>query len=71
MLHDHHRIHAAMGGHTSAEGSHFQAVPMPNVLRLWLYRFSLERGFYEVWLDRMMVQPAMRFSRLLCGLEKQ
>ena len=70
MLHDHHRVHAAMGAHTSTEGSHFQAVPMPHVLRLWLYRFSLERGFYEVWLDRMMVQPAMRFSRLLCGLEK-
>lgn len=63
MLHDHHRMHAASGGHLG------QAVAGLNLLprgaRLWLYRFGLERGFYDAWLDRLVVQPVLRLSRYL------
>ncbi len=63
MLHDHHRMHAAAGGHLG------QAVAGLNLLprgaRLWLYRFGLERGFYDAWLDRLVVQPVLRLSRYL------
>ena len=70
MLHDHHRVHAASGGDSAAAGAHLRALPLPDNWRLWLYRFGLECGFYDAWLDRVVVRPAMRLSRLLSGLEK-
>jgi NADH-quinone oxidoreductase subunit L len=71
MLHDHHRVHAAAGGNLKRAGAqHFESAAglLPDGLLRWLYRFGLERGFYDALLDRMVVQPTMRLSRLLGGL---
>ena len=62
-LHDFHRLHAAAGGHLAKTGAHFDL--MPERMRLWLYRFGLQQGFYDAWLDRLVIQPVMRLSRFL------
>ena len=63
MLHDHHRMHAAAGGELGATGKLLHA--LPSGLRLWLYRFGLERGFFDAWLDRLVVLPVIRLARVI------
>ena len=62
-LHDYHRMHAAAGGELGQTDMVLAALPAG--LRLWLYRFGLERGFYDAWLDRLVVLPVMRLARVL------
>lgn len=62
-LHDYHRMHAAAGGDLGPTDTILAA--MPTGLRLWLYRFGLERGFFDATLDRLVVLPVMRIARLL------
>ena len=62
-LHDYHRMHAAAGGDLGSTDTLLSALPAG--LRLWLYRFGLERGFFDASLDRLIVDPVMRLSRIL------
>lgn len=62
-LHDFHRLHAAGGGALMKTGEHYELLPVR--MRLWLYRFGLQQGFYDAWLDRLVIQPVMRLSRFL------
>ncbi|MEO5925721.1 MAG: proton-conducting transporter membrane subunit [Bryobacteraceae bacterium] len=68
MLHDYHRVHAAAGGHLGATGEHYNNL-LPEGLRTWAYRFALDRGFYEAFVDRFAVTPVMKLSRMLGSLE--
>jgi NADH:ubiquinone oxidoreductase subunit 5 (subunit L)/multisubunit Na+/H+ antiporter MnhA subunit len=68
MLHDYHRVHAAAGGHLAPTGEGLiHALPAP--ARLWLYRFGLDRGFYDAVADRLVVAPMMSLSRWLASFE--
>lgn len=62
-LHDFHRIHAAAGGALAKTGEHYGLLPAG--LRIRLYRFGLQQGFYDAWLDRLVILPVMRLSRFL------
>ncbi len=68
MLHDHHKVHAAAGGHLGKTGEHYEGV-LPPGLRLVLYRIGLERGFYDAFADRFVVEPVLRLSRAFASLE--
>lgn len=64
MLHDHHRVHAAAGGHLEPTGAHYETL-LPKRLQIWLYRFALGRGFYDAILDRFIIAPVVGFARFL------
>jgi NAD(P)H-quinone oxidoreductase subunit 5 len=64
MLHDHHRVHAAAGGHLAPTGEHYESL-LPKSLQLWLYRVALGRGFYDAVVDRFIVAPVVAFARFL------
>jgi NADH:ubiquinone oxidoreductase subunit 5 (subunit L)/multisubunit Na+/H+ antiporter MnhA subunit len=68
MLHDHHRVHTAAGGHLPPTGSHYSAL-LPQRLQLFLYRIALGRGFYDALLDRFIIAPVRGTARLLAVLE--
>ncbi|MEK0445596.1 MAG: hypothetical protein RLZZ399_917 [Verrucomicrobiota bacterium] len=56
MLHDHHRVHAAAGGHLDPTGEHLEAL-LPKRLQLFLYRIAIGRGFYDAVVDRFVIAP--------------
>jgi len=62
MLHDYHKMHSAMGGEVAPTGKHLEAM-FPERARLWLYRWSLDRGNLDTILDRFAIGPLMGISR--------
>ncbi len=52
LLHDHHHLEQALGEPVPASGAFWERV-VPRPVRLWLYRFALERGYLDaVVVDR-------------------
>ena len=70
MLHDHHRMHAAAGGHLGATGAHFESF-LPQSMQHWLYRLALDRGHHDTLLDRFAVAPLVRLAERLQQLEQK
>ncbi len=70
MLHDHHRVHAAAGGHLGATGKHFEAL-LPQPMQHWLYRLALDRGHHDTFLDRVVIEPVLHFASGLQRLEQK
>ncbi|MFN7922331.1 MAG: proton-conducting transporter membrane subunit [Bryobacteraceae bacterium] len=68
MLHDYRRMHAASGGQLSETGKHLEEW-LPAPVQLWLYRFGLERGSFDVIVDRFVSAPLVRLSRLLARFD--
>jgi NAD(P)H-quinone oxidoreductase subunit 5 len=68
MLHDYHRVHAAAGGHLNKTGEYY-GLMFPEAVRLWAYRFALDRGFYDAFVHRLAVSPVMTLSKWLAGFE--
>jgi NAD(P)H-quinone oxidoreductase subunit 5 len=68
MLHDYHRVHAAAGGHLGRTGVHYERL-LPGLVRIWLYRAAIERGYYDALVDRVVLTPVMRFARWCEGFE--
>ncbi|MEU5697072.1 proton-conducting transporter membrane subunit [Actinosynnema sp. NPDC020468] len=61
LLHDHHHLEQALGEPVTRSGGGWSRVT-PRPVRLWLYRFALERGY----LDAVVVDHAVgRFARLV------
>jgi NAD(P)H-quinone oxidoreductase subunit 5 len=69
MLHDYHRVHAAAGGHLAFRGERYDQI-LPESLRLWSYRFALDRGFCDAIVNRLAVSPMMRLSQWLGSVER-
>jgi NAD(P)H-quinone oxidoreductase subunit 5 len=42
---------------------------LPQGLRIWFYRFALERGYLDSWLEDYLLQPFLRILRLFDSLE--
>jgi NAD(P)H-quinone oxidoreductase subunit 5 len=66
MLHDYHRMHSAIGGEISHE--HTEDL-LPEPLRVWLYRWALDRGHLDTVLDRWFIFPLLQLSRLFSRLD--
>lgn len=61
LLHDHHHLEQALGGPVARRGAPWSRIT-PRPVRLWLYRFALERGY----LDAVVVERAAGgFARLV------
>jgi NADH:ubiquinone oxidoreductase subunit 5 (subunit L)/multisubunit Na+/H+ antiporter MnhA subunit len=69
MLHDYHKMHSAVGGEFSPTGKHLDSLLSERV-QLWLYRWSLDRGHLDSILDRFVIHPLMRLSRLFARLDR-
>jgi len=68
MLHDYHRMHSAIGGEISPTGSHLEDL-FPEKMRVWLYRWALDRGHLDTILDRWFIHPLLALSKLLTRLD--
>lgn len=68
MLHDHHRLHAAAGGHLTEIGNYYEKF-LPEDLQRWLYRIAIERGYLDTVLDRAIVSPVLALAGWLHRLE--
>ncbi|MBP6823080.1 MAG: hypothetical protein KA368_16140 [Acidobacteria bacterium] len=68
MLHDHHRVHAAAGGHLGVTGVHFEAL-LPQSFQSWLYRLALDRGHHDTFLDRFVVGPVLQIAGIMQRFE--
>jgi NAD(P)H-quinone oxidoreductase subunit 5 len=68
MLHDYHQMHSAMGGELSPTGSRLEDL-FPKRAQLWLYRWALDRGHLDTILDRWVIHPLMRLSKLFARLD--
>ncbi|MEV0678773.1 proton-conducting transporter membrane subunit [Actinosynnema sp. NPDC050436] len=60
LLHDHHHLEQALGEPVGHGGGSWQRL-VPRPVRLWLYRFALERGY----LDAVLVARAAGAARLV------
>jgi NADH:ubiquinone oxidoreductase subunit 5 (subunit L)/multisubunit Na+/H+ antiporter MnhA subunit len=67
LLHDHHTMHAAAGGHLVPADPLFNKLPQG--LRLMLYRIGLAHGHYDAIVDRYVVRPVLALARWLGALE--
>ena len=70
MLHDHHQMHAAAGGHLSETGAHLSRV-IPEPVQQWLFRLAMDRGHLDTILSRLVVEPLVALSRLLGALDRR
>ncbi len=68
MLHDYHHMHSAIGGELPETGKRLEEL-LPEGMQLWLYRWALDRGHLDPILDRFVIHPLMRLSRLFARLD--
>ena len=69
MLHDFHRMHAAIGGEVAPAESQFEDL-LPERVQMWLYRWAFDRGHLDTILDRWVIQPLLDLSMLLARLDR-
>ncbi len=69
LLHDHHGLHAAAGGHLEPTGLHWEKL-VPAPARAWLYRAGLERGFLDSLTDRFLIEPGLNLAWILLYFER-
>ncbi len=68
MLHDYHQMHSAIGGELSPSSSRIEDLA-PEPVRLWLYRWALDRGHLDTILDRFVIYPLLRISNVFARLD--
>jgi NAD(P)H-quinone oxidoreductase subunit 5 len=59
ILQDYHLLENAIGGHLTHRAGFWERF-VPEAVRIWLYRFLLERGYLDSGIDRWIVQPFTR-----------
>jgi len=69
VLHDLHGIEGALGERPS-RSSGYLATALSSRVRRVLFFIALERGFLDSVVDRVIVEPFMRFARLLTRLDR-
>lgn len=68
LLHDHHQLENAIGSRPREEGVMWEQRLSPK-MQLWLYRFSLERGYLDTLLEKFVARPFVALFRGLDELE--
>jgi NADH-quinone oxidoreductase subunit L len=69
VLHDLHGMEDAIGKRPSGRRGYLEAVITPRVRRL-LYLVALERGFLDGIMDRLVVEPFLRFANQLTRFDR-
>jgi len=70
LLHEHHRLESAVGGHLPHTGAHLERL-LPERARRWLYRLALERGYHDGLLTELVVDPVLRLLGWIDRLERR
>lgn len=70
LLHDYHTLENAIGGHVQRTESFWQRW-VPVGMRVWVYRFALERGLLDTMLDQWIVRPFVALFRRCDSLERR
>jgi NAD(P)H-quinone oxidoreductase subunit 5 len=70
LLHERHQMESAMGGHVTRPGAHLERFAPPRV-RLWLYRFALNRGYLDALILGWLIGPPVRVLRWLDRHERR
>jgi NAD(P)H-quinone oxidoreductase subunit 5 len=70
LLHDYQTLENAIGGHLTHESRLWQRL-VPAPLRDWLYRFALERGYFDSLLDEYVVAPFARVFEWCDAMERR
>jgi NAD(P)H-quinone oxidoreductase subunit 5 len=70
LLHDYHQLENALGSHLPNLVNSWER-GLPLGLRTWLYRFALERGYFDSWLEDYLVHPFLSVLRCFDALERQ
>jgi NADH:ubiquinone oxidoreductase subunit 5 (subunit L)/multisubunit Na+/H+ antiporter MnhA subunit len=66
LLHDHHHLEQAMGSVLPRTGWHLERL-VPATWQPWLYRYALERGYFDSWLKDGVIG---RFVRLVRSIDR-
>lgn len=70
ILSDYHNLENAIGDRLPHRGTLGERL-VPEPIRLWVYRFALERGYLDSGLDRLVVQPFVRVFRWCDAAERR
>ena len=70
LLHDYHTLENAIGGDLHREPRFWERV-IPAGVRRWCYRFLLERGYLDSFLDTYVVYPIRRVLQLCDAMERR
>ena len=69
-LHDRHELAAALGG-PPGQGESLILRLLPAAARATLYRISLDRGFEDAWIGRLVVGPVLGGLRAAAAFERR
>jgi NAD(P)H-quinone oxidoreductase subunit 5 len=70
LLHDYHSLESALGGHLPQSPGVWQRI-LPTAVRTWFYRFALERGYLDAWLNDFVARPFLSVFRGCDALERR
>lgn len=70
LLRDYHSLENAIGDHLPKRAE-LATSSVPVRVRLWLYRFALERGYLDGLLEEFIVAPFVRLFRWFDSLERR
>ncbi|RMF45222.1 MAG: oxidoreductase [Planctomycetota bacterium] len=70
LLKDYHELENAIGARLARTPSGWSGT-LPPAVRVWLYRFGFDRGFFDTWLDRTFVAPFLRVFRWADRMERR
>ncbi|GAA3093137.1 proton-conducting transporter membrane subunit [Streptosporangium carneum] len=68
LIHDHHHLEQATGRPLPPTGRHLDRV-VPRGAQTWLYRYALERGYFDAWLRDHVVGGLTRLVRRADSLD--
>jgi len=71
LLHDYHTLENAIGRHLPAALPGLWRSPIPTSVRVWCYRFGLERGYLDAWLTDFLVRPFLRLFEGCDAVERR
>jgi NADH:ubiquinone oxidoreductase subunit 5 (subunit L)/multisubunit Na+/H+ antiporter MnhA subunit len=70
LLHDYHTLENAIGAHLTHTPSVWERI-VPQHGRIWLYRFSFERGYLDAVLNEYVVRPFVLVFRWCDRIERR
>ncbi|MBI3407048.1 MAG: oxidoreductase [Planctomycetes bacterium] len=70
LLHDYHTLENAIGAHLPRASGSWRGL-VPESVRLWWYRFALERGYLDAWLTDYLARPFLRVFQGCDALERK
>lgn len=68
-LRNHQMLENAVGTRLSGTGVESKSTPSPR--EIWLYRFALERGYFDAWMFRWIVTPFMSLFQYFDRVERK